>query len=141
MPAGPNIQSSSFPPDSIRNLWIQTFISSGPLQLGELVGVTQQQIASFETGRRRMPISTLPLLAKALGTSIEELIGEPAKPDKRGPAPKLQQQLEQLSRLPKAQQKLVSQVIDSVLAQANRYLQRHQRQGPRSRALCDVGSD
>ena len=89
-------------------------------QLGELVGVAQQQIASFETGRRRMPISTLPLLAKALGISIEELIGEPAKPGKRGPAPKLQQQLEQLSRLPKAQQKLVSQVIDSVLAQANR---------------------
>ncbi len=55
-----------------------------------------------------------------LGTSIEELIGEPAKPGKRGPAPKLQQQLEQLSRLPKAQQKLVSQVIDSVLAQAKR---------------------
>jgi hypothetical protein len=35
--------------------------------------------------------------------------------------PKLQQQLEQLSRLPKAQQTLVSQVIDSVLAQTNRY--------------------
>ncbi|HYM86248.1 MAG TPA: hypothetical protein VET30_05870 [Pseudoxanthomonas sp.] len=66
------------------------------------------------------PYARLPLLAKALGTSIEELIGEPTKPGKRGPAPKLQQQLEQLSRLPKAQQKLVSQVIDSVLAQANR---------------------
>lgn len=52
--------------------------------------------------------------------SLEELVGTPAKPGKRGPAPKLQQQLEQLSRLPKAQQKLVSQVIDSVLAQANR---------------------
>lgn len=89
-------------------------------QLGELIGITQQQIASFEIGRRRIPVSTLPLLAKALGSSIEELIGEPAKPTKRGPAPKLQQQLEQLSRLPKAQQKLVSQVIDSVLAQANR---------------------
>ena len=90
------------------------------VQLGELIGITQQQIASFEIGRRRIPVSTLPLLAKALGTSIEELIGEPTKPGKRGPAPKLQQQLEQLSRLPKAQQKLVSQVIDSVLAQANR---------------------
>lgn len=89
-------------------------------QLGELIGITQQQIASFEIGRRRIPVSTLPLLAKALGTSIEELIGEPARPGKRGPAPKLQQQLEQLSRLPKAQQKLVSQVIDSVLAQAAR---------------------
>jgi transcriptional regulator with XRE-family HTH domain len=89
-------------------------------QLGELIGITQQQIASFEIGRRRIPVSALPLLAKALGNSIEELIGEPAKPGKRGPAPKLQQQLEQLSRLPKAQQKLVSQVIDSVLAQAAR---------------------
>jgi transcriptional regulator with XRE-family HTH domain len=45
-------------------------------ELGELVGVTQQQIASFEVGRRRMPISTLPLLASALGVSIEALIGD-----------------------------------------------------------------
>jgi transcriptional regulator with XRE-family HTH domain len=89
-------------------------------QLGELVGVTQQQIASFEIGRRRMPISALPPLAKALAVSIEELVGEQPKPSKRGPAPKLQQQLEQLSQLPKAQQRLVSQVIDSVLAQAAR---------------------
>lgn len=90
-------------------------------QLGELVGITQQQIASFEIGRRRVPVSTLPLLAKALNVSIESLIGTPTKAtNKRGPAPKLQQQLEQLSRLPKAQQRLVSQVIESVLAQAGR---------------------
>jgi hypothetical protein len=57
-----------------------------------------------------------------LETTVEDLIGVPTKraAGKRGPAPKLQQQLEQLSRLPKAQQKLVSQVIDSVLAQAAR---------------------
>lgn len=90
-------------------------------QLGELVGITQQQIASFEIGRRRVPVSTLPLLAKALNVSIEALIGTPTKAaSKRGPSPKLQQQLEQLSRLPKAQQRLVSQVIESVLAQASR---------------------
>lgn len=86
-------------------------------QLGDLVGVTQQQIASFEIGRRRMPISTLPALARALGTSIEELIGEQPKAAKRGPTPKLQQQLEQLGRLPKAQQRLVTQLIDTVLQQ------------------------
>ncbi len=87
-------------------------------QLGELVSVTQQQIASFEIGRRRIPVSTLPLLAKALNVSIEALVGGPAKmPRKRGPAPKLQQQLEQLSRLPKTQQRLVSQLIDTVLQQ------------------------
>lgn len=87
-------------------------------QLGELVGVTQQQIASFEIGRRRIPVSTLPLLAKALNVSIEALIGGSTKTaGKRGPAPKLQQQLEQLSRLPKTQQRLVSQLIDTVLQQ------------------------
>lgn len=87
-------------------------------QLGELVGVTQQQIASFEIGRRRIPVSTLPLLAKALNVSIEALIGgSPKAPGKRGPAPKLQQQLEQLSLLPKTQQRLVSQLIDTVLQQ------------------------
>ena len=89
-------------------------------ELGELISVTQQQIASFETGRRRMPISTLPLLAKALGVSIEELVGEQPKPGKRGPAPKLQQQLEQLQALPRAKQRLVSEVLDSLLAQAGR---------------------
>jgi transcriptional regulator with XRE-family HTH domain len=86
-----------------------------------LVGITQQQIASFEIGRRRIPVSTLPLLAKALNVSIEALIGDTAgNTRKRGPAPKLQQQLEQLSRLPKDKQRLVSQVIESVLAQAER---------------------
>ena len=90
-------------------------------QLGELVGVTQQQIASFEIGRRRIPVSTLPMLAKALNTSIEELIGGDAKRGgKRGPAPKIQRQLEQLQQLPKIKQQAILQVLDSVLAQAAR---------------------
>jgi transcriptional regulator with XRE-family HTH domain len=86
-------------------------------QLGELVGVTQQQVASFEIGRRRMPVSVLPLLVKALGTSIEELIGGTSKPSKRGPASKLQQQLERITQLPKAQQRFVVQMLDTVLQQ------------------------
>lgn len=88
-------------------------------QLGELVGVTQQQIASFEIGRRGIPVSTLPLLAKALDVSIEELIGEQTtRRSKRGPAPKIQQQLERVSQLPRARQRMVSSVLDSLLAQA-----------------------
>jgi transcriptional regulator with XRE-family HTH domain len=87
-------------------------------QLGELIGVTQQQVASFEIGRRRMPISVLPLLAKAMATSIEELIDGTPRPSKRGPAPKLQQQLERVSALPKAKQRAIAQVLDSMLAQS-----------------------
>ena len=91
-------------------------------QLGELVGVSQQQIASFEIGRRRVPVSLLAALATGLAVTVEELIGVPGRrpAGKRGPAPKLQQQLERISQLPKAKQKMVSEVLDSLLAQAGR---------------------
>jgi hypothetical protein len=65
--------------------------------------------------------SKLHPLAKALDTTVEELIGEDSKrAGKRGPASKLQQQLDQVSQLPKAQQKFVSQMLDTVLQQATR---------------------
>lgn len=91
------------------------------VQLAEQLGVSQQTVTAYESGNRRVPISHLPRLATLLGTSIEALIGSPTKPAaKRGPASKLQLQLEQLHRLPKTKQRLVSQLIDSVLAQAAR---------------------
>ncbi len=67
-----------------------------------------------------MPIATLPALARALSVSVETLIGEKAAPAKRGPAPQLQQKIERLTRLPKAQQRLVMQILDGVLQQAAR---------------------
>lgn len=90
------------------------------VQLAEALGVSQQAVTAYESGQRRVPISSLPLLAQVLGTTMEALIGASStrSAGKRGPAPKLQQQLEQVSRLPKAQQKFVSQMLDTVLQQA-----------------------
>lgn len=90
------------------------------VQLAETLGLTQQMIASYEVGRRRVPVSLLPALARALSISLDALIGEKAPPAKRGPAPQIQQKLERLSRLPKAKQKLVLEMLDGVLAQASR---------------------
>ncbi len=90
------------------------------VQLAEQLGVSQQTITAYESGNRRVPISHLPRLAALLGESIEVLIGEPAKANKRGPTPKLQQQLERVSQLPKARQRVVSEVLDSLLAQPGR---------------------
>jgi hypothetical protein len=39
-------------------------------------------------------------------------------PSTRGPAPKIQQQLERVSQLPRARQRVVSEVLDSLLAQS-----------------------
>jgi len=90
------------------------------VRLANTLGVSQQTVASWEVGRRGVPIATLPALARALSVSVETLIGEKVAPAKRGPAPQLQQRIERLTRLPKAQQRLVLQMLDGVLSQANR---------------------
>lgn len=87
--------------------------------LAEHLGIAQQTMAHYEGGTARIAVAMLPTVARVLDVSIEELIGTPAKRNagKRGPAPKLQQQLEQVSRLPRAQQRFVMQMLDTVLQQ------------------------
>lgn len=89
------------------------------VQLAESLGVAQQTLAHYEAGRLRLLAGALPTLADQLSVTVEELVGTPAKrgAGKRGPAPKLQQQLEQVSQLPRAQQRFVMQMLDTVLQQ------------------------
>ena len=89
-------------------------------QLAEALGTTQQQVASYEVARLRVPVSLLPRLARTLGVSVEALIGEEEKPAKRGPSPKLLRHLERISQLPKPKQRAVMEVIEAVLAQGGR---------------------
>ncbi|MBA4284862.1 MAG: transcriptional regulator [Xanthomonadaceae bacterium] len=90
------------------------------VQMAEVLGVSQQTVNAYEMGSRRVPVSALPTIARVVAVSIEDLIGEPQKPGKRGPTPKLQQQIERITQLPKTQQKFVMQMLDTVLAQASR---------------------
>jgi transcriptional regulator with XRE-family HTH domain len=93
------------------------------VQLAEHLGVAQQTLAHYEAGRLRLLVGALPTLTEHLGVSVEELIGTPAAKrlaGKRGPAPKFQQQLERVSQLPKARQRVVIEVLDSLLAQSGR---------------------
>jgi transcriptional regulator with XRE-family HTH domain len=91
------------------------------VQLAETLSVAQPTLNAYELGQRRVPVSALPLLAKALGVSLEELMGEPAtKASKRGPAPKLAQHMEKISQLPKTKQRFVMEMLDTVLAQQGR---------------------
>lgn len=86
-------------------------------QLADVLEIGQPVLASYEIGRRRVPVSALAPLAKALKVSVEHLLGEQPAAAKRGPVPKLQRQIEQVSSLPKAQQQFVSQFLDTVLQQ------------------------
>lgn len=91
-------------------------------QLAEHLGIAQQTLAHYEVGRLRVAASMLPTLAQVLGASVEELLGQSTvrAGGRRGPAPRLQQQLERLSALPKPKQRAVMEVLESMLAQAAR---------------------
>jgi transcriptional regulator with XRE-family HTH domain len=91
------------------------------VQLADTLGVSQQTVASWEVGRRGVPVALLPALARTLGCGVEELVGEKTQPAaKRGPTPKLQQQMDRLSRLPKAKQRVVMEMLEGVLSQTGR---------------------
>ena len=85
--------------------------------LGELLSVTQQQVAAYEKGEKRIPASRLPVLADALAMDLKELVlGISPSAKKRGPAPKIQKQLEEINRLPKDKQKVITQMLDMALS-------------------------
>ena len=90
------------------------------VQLAAMMEVSQQTVASWEVGRRGVPVSLMPSLARALGSSVDALVGEKADLAKRGPAPKLRQQMERVSQLPKPKQRMVMEMLEAVLAQASR---------------------
>jgi len=90
-------------------------------QLAAALNVSQQTIQAYEVGRRRIPVSALPTLAKALDLAIEELLGAtPAASRRRGPPPRLQQHMERISQLPKPKQRFVMEILETVLTQASR---------------------
>jgi len=88
-------------------------------QLADLIGVAQQTLAHYEIGRLRIAVAALPPLAEALGVNVEELLDDQPASDKRkrGPTSKLQQQIEQVSQLPRAKQKFVMEMLDTVIQQ------------------------
>lgn len=90
------------------------------VQLAERLGIAQQTLAHYEVGRARIAASLLPALADVLDLSLDELlVGAPTAriPGKRGPASRFEQQLDAVTRLPKAQQRFVMQMLDTVIAQ------------------------
>lgn len=88
-------------------------------QVGEILGISQKTLAHYEGGKLRMPVALLPTLATLLRVSIEEIVGEPNKAakKKRGPTSKLQQQIEQVSSLPRSKQKFITEMLDALIQQ------------------------
>jgi transcriptional regulator with XRE-family HTH domain len=93
------------------------------VQLAATLGIAQRTLAHDEGGRLQLPASPLPALAQELPLPVDALLGQPSKAKaaaQHGPAPKLAQHMERIGALPKTQQKLVMQMIETVLAQQGR---------------------
>jgi transcriptional regulator with XRE-family HTH domain len=86
------------------------------VQMAKLLGISQQQVASFECGRRKVPVSILPKLSQILQVSVEEILGMKSV-TKRGPASVLNRQVEQIRMLPRTKQKFVMEMLDTVIRQ------------------------
>lgn len=90
-------------------------------QLAETLGISQQTLAHYEVGRLRVALVLLPALTQALGVTCEDLLNEPPTraQAKRGPTSTLQRQIEQVGQLPRAKQKFVIEMLETVLQQAS----------------------
>jgi transcriptional regulator with XRE-family HTH domain len=94
------------------------------VQLCAKLGIAQQTLAHYEGGRLRLPSSLLAPLAHELQVSVESLLGQVPAPkakaaSKRGPPSQLQQQVNLIAKLPRAKQRFVMEMLDTVLAQAS----------------------
>ena len=89
------------------------------LQLADKLGVTQQMVGYLE----RQPVAVRPelllQLSDALGVTLDELLGQAAKPQRTtGPTGKMRQLFTAASRLPRSQQ-------DKILAILQPFIREH----------------
>jgi len=89
------------------------------VELGELLGVSQRMITYYENDAQKLPAHLLPRLARALGVSVEEILGDKnltidqkAKPNKR-----ILKQVEKLEQLPSQDRRMVFRMIETLSAQ------------------------
>jgi transcriptional regulator with XRE-family HTH domain len=86
--------------------------------LAEAVSIPQRTISFYEREAGALPSTLVPRLAKALGVSMEELLGidNGAQRAKRGPTSQLERQLEAIATLPRHQQQKILAVVEAMIA-------------------------
>lgn len=90
-------------------------ISQG--ELASKIGITQQLIAAFEAGTRRIPLQTFIAISEILHVSFEDLLPSAKQEKKPGPTPKIVHGFELLKNLPKKKQSVVLDLINSLADQ------------------------
>ena len=88
-------------------------------QVSEQLGISQPAYASWERRNVAIQPDQLIKLAGIFGVSVEELVYDGKRPARRGgPAGKARQVFEQVSGMPRTQQKKILDVVEALVAQA-----------------------
>jgi len=92
-------------------------------ELGRLIGETQQNVAYWEQSDRPPRSDVLPMMAKVLGVTVEDILNADGPPSRRrrgGPVGKTQQLFEEVSKLPRRQQEKIVEVVAAMIDQYRR---------------------
>jgi transcriptional regulator with XRE-family HTH domain len=91
------------------------------VELAQLVGEPQQNIAFWEQSEKPPRSDVLPKLAKVLGIQIEQILeGELPQTRRAGPVGKAQKIFEEVSTLPRKQQERIIETVSALVAQYKR---------------------
>ncbi len=87
-------------------------------QLAQIIGISQNTLSFYEREAGDIPARLVPPLAKALGVSLEEVLGvNQSAAKKRGPKSQLERQLETVADLPRSTQRKIMDVLNALIAQ------------------------
>lgn len=87
-------------------------------ELAEIIGIPQRTVSFYERDAQDIPAGLVPILAKALDVSVEEVLGmNETATKKRGPKSQLERQLEVVAELPRHQQQQILNVVQALITQ------------------------
>lgn len=80
------------------------------------VGITQRMVAYYEAPHAQPPANLLPLIARALGVSIDALLGvEPSRHRAKSADTRLQRRLAQIEKLSAPEGRQILQMLDALI--------------------------
>ena len=86
--------------------------------LAEKIGCTQETVVYYEHNKKHPSVEKIPLLAQALGVSINDLFGDAPQTDAlKVKNPKLWKKFEKVETLPENDRRIISKMLDAFLAQ------------------------
>ena len=87
-------------------------------EFASLLGVSQKMVEYFERRAENVTADVVKKLATVLEVSADDLLGLQPKRVKPGPKSRLQTQIEQIQRLPRAKQQTISEVLEMAVKSA-----------------------